>query len=98
MRVYQVSWGNVRNANGYILTPYENKKGYLKIGLFQNGKLYKRRVNRLVAQAFISNPDNLPQVNHKDGNKKNNSYTNLEWVTNEENREHAKRLRQGDIA
>ena len=76
--MYQVStWGNVRGHKG-ILKPYVNEKGYLKVGLFKNGKRYKKRVNRLVALTFIPNPHNLPQVNHKDGNNQNNSVTNLE--------------------
>ena len=97
---YQVSsWGRVRNAEtGNILIPYKNKKGYLKIGLCDgHGKSLKFRVNRLVAISFIENPNNYPQVNHKDGNKENNSFTNLEWVTDEENKKHAKCMRKGDI-
>ena len=96
---YQVSsWGRIRNAEtGKILKPYENKKGYLKVGLSVGRRSEKKRVNRLVATAFIENPNNLPQVNHKDGNKQNNSVSNLEWVTNEQNAEHAKRLRKGEI-
>ena len=91
---YEVStWGSVRGKRG-IIKPYENSKGYLKVGLFKNGKHHKKRVNRLVAQAFIPNPYNLPQVNHKDGNKLNNSYTNLEWVTDEINKLHAKHMRE----
>lgn len=81
------SWGRVKGLHG-ILTPYENHKGYLKVGLLRNGKRVKRRVHRLVAQAFIPNPENKPEINHIDGNKKNNSFSNLEWVTGEENREH----------
>lgn len=93
---YQVSiWGNIRNKNR-ILTPYVTQKGYLKIGLSKNGKNYKKRVHRLVAEAFIPNPHNLPQVNHKDGNPKNNSITNLEWCTNQENKSHAMKLRSGN--
>ena len=92
---YQVStWGNVRSMKKKI-KPYENDKGYLKVGLCKDGKSHKKRVNRLVAQAFIPNPYNLPQVNHKDGNKKNNSVTNLEWTTDKANREHAARMRKG---
>lgn len=91
---YQVSsWGRIRNADGQILKPYKSEKGYLKVELHKNGKGHKRRVHRLVAESFIENPEAKPQVNHKDGNKENNSVTNLEWVTDEENKEHAKRLR-----
>lgn len=98
---YQVSsWGRVRNAEtGNILKPYKNSKGYLKVGL-SSGKSKggdKHRVNRLVAKAFLPNPNNLPQVNHKDGNKENNSVTNLEWTTNDLNMEHAMKLRSGEI-
>lgn len=94
---YQIStWGRVRNAQtGTILKPYTNSKGYLKVYFYKDGKKYKMRINRLVAQAFIPNPHNLPQVNHKDGNKENNSYTNLEWMTNRDNTLHAINLRKG---
>ena len=90
---YQVStWGRVRSCHHgktKILTPYKNERGYLKVGLsVGKRKTQKFRVNRLVALAFIPNPYNLPQVNHKDGNKENNSYTNLEWATNEINSKH----------
>ena len=98
---YQVSsWGRVRNAEtGNILKPYKNGKGYLKVGLMVKGKKNpeKHRVNRLVAKAFIENPNNLPQVNHKDGNKENNSVTNLEWITNSDNMKHAKAQREGVV-
>lgn len=94
---YQIStWGNVRNRSGKILKPYKNKKGYLKVGLFSDGVVHKYRINRLVATAFIPNPFKLPQVNHKDGNKQNNSITNLEWVTDAMNKEHAMKLRRGE--
>lgn len=96
---YQVSsWGRVRNAiTKCIIKPYSNEKGYLKIGLTKDGKCLKFRLNRLVAIAFVPNPQGLPQVNHKDGNKANNSFTNLEWVTNLDNAKHAIRLRRGII-
>ena len=99
--LYQISsWGRVRNIHtGHILTPYHNKKGYPKASLFAKGKRSpdKHRINRLVAKAFIPNPLELPQVNHKDGNKDNNSVSNLEWATNSENSRHAKMLRHGHI-
>lgn len=89
---YQVStWGRIRSING-IIKPYKNSKGYLKASLYVGGKSVKKRINRLVAIAFIPNPYNLPEVNHIDGNKENNSITNLEWVDGKTNRLHSKML------
>ena len=56
--------------------------GYERVALSSNGKRYEYRVSRLVAEAFVENPNNLPQVNHKDYNTKNNWYENLEWCDN----------------
>ena len=92
---YQVSsWGRVYNTyTERFINPEETEKGYLRVDLYeQSGNRTHKKVHRLVAEAFIPNPDGKPQVNHKDGNKKNNSYTNLEWVTDAENKEHQKRL------
>ena len=92
---YQVStWGRVFDSlrNKFVYQE-ETKKGYLRVNLFMpNGYRQHHKVHRLVAQAFIENPHNKPQVNHIDGNKQNNSVTNLEWVTNEENRLKAEEL------
>jgi hypothetical protein len=66
-----------------------NKRGYLKTDLYSNSIRSVVRVHRLVAETFIPNPDNKPEVNHKDGNKLNNSVENLEWVTKKENCQHA---------
>jgi len=65
-------------------------KKYAQIGLGIDGRQYKRLVHRLVAITFIDNPDNLPEVNHKDCNKLNNSVDNLEWVDRFGNARHAK--------
>lgn len=97
---YQVSnWGKVKNTEtGNVLTPYLNKKGYEKVDLYHGRTRRKFRVNRLVAMTFIPNVDNLPQVNHKDGNKLNNSVTNLEWTDNSGNMKHYWRMRRGMVA
>ena len=93
--IYEISsWGNIRNSKGDYIRTYKNSKGYVRVDLFKNGTRSHKRVNRLVAEAFIPNPFNLPQVNHKDGNKLNNSYTNLEWVTDEENKAHRNKMLQ----
>lgn len=93
---YSVSnMGNVKTKNWRntkkeaVLKPAKDKKGYLRVGLCINGNSKTFKVHRLVASAFISNPLNKPQVNHKDGNKSNNSIYNLEWVTCSENQIHA---------
>ena len=61
------------------------KDGYLRVGLYKNDKIYHKYIHRLVAEAFISNPNNLPEVNHKDENKENNNVDNLEWMTSLDN-------------
>ena len=64
---------------------YEDKQGYLRVKISQQTK----KVHRLIAQTFIPNPENKSTVNHKNGNKKNNTIKNLEWMTRSENTQHA---------
>jgi hypothetical protein len=64
-----------------FLSPFKNNVGYLVVNLKKDGKSYKKLVHRVVSEAYIENPYNLPQVNHKDENKENNCLTNLEWCT-----------------
>ena len=63
--------------------------GYKFVGVVENGRTQYKMLHRLVAEAFVDNPNNLPEVNHKDGNKLNNAATNLEWVTRKQNAKHA---------
>lgn len=80
--LYQVSnMGRVKSLkNDIILKPYI-LRGYEKVLLYKNKKRKHFQIHRLVAMAFIPNPDNKPQVNHKDENKTNNCVDNLEWCT-----------------
>lgn len=81
--------GKVFNGNKEIKPAVKN--GYKQVCLFENGKRHYFSVHRLVALTFIPNSENKPQVNHIDGNKLNNTVSNLEWVTNAENMQHAER-------
>lgn len=79
--------GEVRNdTTGAIKTPYVNvANGYLTVDLYQNNKSTKVTVHRLLAEAFIPNPDNKPCIDHADGNRANNRLSNLRWATYSEN-------------
>lgn len=72
-----------------LKTHVNPKTGYVYVSLQKSGKPHRVSVHRLVAQAFIPNPDDKPEVNHKDRNKLNNSVENLEWCTHRENIRHA---------
>lgn len=69
------------NTKGKLLKLHQHKTGYMYCCLSQNGKVFSRRVHILVAQAFIPNINNLPEINHKDEDKTNNRISNLEWCT-----------------
>lgn len=81
--------GNWRRKRG-ILTGYGGGKLYPHVLLTADGKRVTRNIHRLVAEAFIPNPENFPQINHKDANKENNRVDNLEWCTCQQNQAHAR--------
>lgn len=111
--LYEVSnLGNVRSLNynhtgqTRVMKPMKNTWGYLQVGLHKEGKMKMCKVHRLVAQAFIENPYNLPEVNHKDEDKTNNSVcvnldgsinfekSNLEWCDHRQNINHGTRTQR----
>ncbi len=82
--------GRVKTAKtGRVLRPAIDARGYERVCLFKVHRDRRYKVHRLVAITFIPNPDGKEQVNHKDGNKRNNSVDNLEWMTNSENMQHS---------
>ena len=101
--LYQVSnLGRVKSLNPYgnkekerILKPQKSKNGYLQLVLFKNKLKKMYYVHRLVATTFIENPENLPQVNHIDQNKLNNSVDNLEFCTCRYNKRYSKAKKVG---
>lgn len=91
-----VAWRGNHFKSDYIshiskTTPYIDSCGYLRVALSAHGVTKHYRVHRLVAQAFIPNPNNLPQINHKDENKQNNHISNLEWCTQTYNNQYGTR-------
>lgn len=108
--LYKVSnLGRVKNINyrntgrERLMKPSETKSGYLTVGLYKNEKMKTCRVHRLVAEAFLPNPENLPHINHKDEDKTNNfvflneygsvdkEKSNLEWKSPKDNCNHGTR-------
>lgn len=98
---YQVSnlgrvWSIKRQ---HYLTPNKHTKGYLQVTMMaKNGKMKMEYIHRLVAIAFIPNPNRLPQVNHKDEDKTNNCVDNLEWCNSKYNNNYGTHTKRGPIA
>ena len=90
-QLYQVSnYGRVYSLiRNKIMKQHDNGHGYLHVNLYKDGIRCKSKVHRLVAIAFINNPNNKPHINHIDLNRKNNCVINIEWVTPKENNIHA---------
>ena len=98
--IYQVSnLGRVKRVTtGRILKGVKNRTGYLKVSLYKNSIKYVKTIHRLVAEAFIPNPESKPQVNNIDEDKTNNRVDNLEWMTATENNTHGTRTERAGKA
>lgn len=90
--------GVVINSKGHVLKPELSNTGYNRVSLSKHQKHKKFSVHRLVAEAFIPNPNKLPQINHKDENRLNNNYKNLEWSTPLHNLIYSDVIRKGNEA
>ena len=89
---YEVSnLGRIRSLYKNIILKPQFGKHYLHVSLYKNKKCYSKDIHVIVAKTFIPNSNNLPEVNHIDGNKHNNNITNLEWSTKSDNEKHAYR-------
>ena len=98
-RYVKTCYGSYRLHKGKVLSPGKDTDGYLKVCLSCNGKNKMFFVHRLAAQAFLLNPDNLPEINHKDEDKTNNSVDNLEWCDRSYNNNYGTaRIRAKDTA
>jgi len=89
---YEVSnLGNVRNVKtGRIIKQQLDKYGYCRLNLYKNEKRHNKFIHRLVAQAFIENPDEKPVIDHINGDKLNNDVKNIRWATISENSQNSK--------
>lgn len=83
------TFNGVRTSKGQLLKPLKTNTGYYRVDLKQNQKDKYMSIHRLVAEAFIPNPNNYPIINHKDNNPQNNCVDNLEWCTQSYNVKYA---------
>lgn len=89
---YATNDGRIMSAKRwrlYELKPYKEATGYLRVSVVRDGIKMNQFIHRLVASAWLDNPDDLPCVNHKNGRKNDNSVDNLEWISAADNNQHA---------
>lgn len=84
--------GTIIGKRGNAIQEVDNGRGYLIVSLYLNKKTTTKAVHVLVAECFVPNPDNLPEVDHKDGNKRNNHHSNLRWISRGGNIKHTFKL------
>lgn len=84
--------GVIQYRNGILISLNLNSDGYLQGKLCKDGKMKTIRIHRLVAEHFLPNPNNLPEVNHKDYDRTNNNVDNLEWSSHKENIQHSAKV------
>lgn len=89
---FKQNHSKMQKVESKILKPYLNNNGYYYVSLTKNGKTKILYIHRLIATAFIPNPNNYPCINHIDGNKLNNNISNLEWCSYKHNNEEAYRI------
>ena len=89
---------NGRKCGGIILKPRPTITGYLQVNLCKNGKVKSSYIHRIVAEAFVPNPNNYPEINHLDEDKANNYVKNLEWCTRKYNMNHGTRSERASQA
>ncbi len=87
-----------REIKESLIAIKDDSHGYLIVNLWKNNKLYHRKVHRLVAEAFIPNPNNYSDVNHIDENKYNNNASNLEWISHINNINYGTRNKRANIS
>lgn len=92
------NFGEVRSKGGFVYSQFKTLFGYLRVNIIINGKKRQESVHKLVAKAFVENPFNKTEVNHKNGDKNNNCQWNLEWVTPYENQMHKRYVLGADMS
>ena len=95
-KIVRNGWGT-RLRKGRVLKQHENRNGYMRVGITIDGKRVNKYVHRLVAQTFISNPNNLPQINHRDCVRDDNRVSNLEFCTRSYNNQYREKFGESRV-